>query len=188
MTRAAPSTPALRVLRASGVAFDLHPYRYEPRGGTRVSARALGVDEHLVLKTLVLQDEAGRPLLMLMHGDREVSLKALARAIGTRAIVPCSEGEARRATGYEFGGTSPFGTRQRLSVYVEQTVAALPRVYVNAGSRGWLVSLASQDLVATLQATLVAAAVPSRAAGVTPASTPRRSDPHATSRRSDPEE
>lgn len=153
------TTPAMRALRAAGVAFEAHPYRYEERGGTRVSARELGVDEHVVVKTLVLQDDRGRLLLMLMHGDREVSLKALARTLDVRRIEPAAAAVAHRATGYQFGGTSPFGTRQALPTYVERSVLALPRIYVNGGARGLLVSLAPEALTDVLRATPVDAAI-----------------------------
>jgi len=156
-----PSTPALRALRAAGVAFDVHPYRYVPRGGTRASAEALGVEEHAVVKTLVFcGDGLDAPVLVLMHGDREVSLKALARLLGVRTVTPCSEAQARRATGYQFGGTSPFGTRQPLRVYVEQTVLEMPRLYINGGARGLLVSLSPTVLEALLQPVPVAVATP----------------------------
>lgn len=135
------TTPAIRALRASGVAFQLHPYRYEERGGTRVSARELGVAEHFVVKTLVVQDDTGQLHLVLMHGDREVSLKALARQLGVRRVDPADAATAHRATGYQFGGTSPFGTRQQLPTHVERSVLALPRIYINGGARGLLVSL-----------------------------------------------
>lgn len=153
------ATNAIRALRAAGVAFVEHPYRYEERGGTRVSARELGVDEHHVIKTLVLQDDAGRLLLVLMHGDREVSLKALARALGIKRVDPAPAAAAQRATGYQFGGTSPFGTRQPLSTYVEHSVLALPRIYINGGARGLLVSLSPEALTRVLQATPVEVAI-----------------------------
>jgi Cys-tRNA(Pro) deacylase len=152
-------TPAIRALEAAGVAFDEHRYRYEERGGTRVSARELGVDEHQVIKTLVLQDDAGGLHLVLMHGDREVSTKALARLIGVKRLVPAPAAAAQRATGYQFGGTSPFGTRQALPTYVERTVLALPRLYINGGARGLLVSLAPEVLTTVLQATPVEVAI-----------------------------
>ena len=153
------TTPAIRALRAARVTFEEHPYRYVDRGGTRVSARELGVDEHEVVKTLVLQDDQRRLLLMLMHGDREVSLKALARTLGVKQIAPADAAIAHRATGYQFGGTSPFGTRQRLPTYVERSILALPRIYVNGGARGLLVSLAPAVLTDVLQAHPVDAAV-----------------------------
>jgi Cys-tRNA(Pro) deacylase len=158
VSRGLPSTPALRALREAGVSFEVWPYRYEPRGGTRVSARELGVDEHVVVKTLVLRDDKREALLMLMHGDCEVSLKALARVRGARTVEPCGEDEARRLTGYQFGGTSPFGTKRVLPVYVERTICDLPRFYINGGARGLLVSLTPDVLVALLRPTLVSVA------------------------------
>lgn len=154
-----PSTPAVRALRAAGVAFTEHTYRYEERGGTRVSARELGVDEHAVVKTLVMHDEAGSPLIVLMHGDREVSTKQLARVIGCRRVDPCSPDEAHRHSGYQVGGTSPFGTRKRLPVYMERSILDMPKVYINGGARGFLVGLAAADIVRLLQPTLVEVAM-----------------------------
>jgi Cys-tRNA(Pro) deacylase len=141
-----PSTPATRLLRAAGIAYTEHPYRYEDRGGTRVSAAALGVDEHHVIKTLIMEDDAGAPLVVLMHGDREVSAKSLARQIGARSVEICDPATATRHSGYLVGGTSPFGTRKAMPVYVEQTILALDRIYINGGSRGFLVGLAPRDL------------------------------------------
>jgi Cys-tRNA(Pro) deacylase len=158
-----PVTAAVRVLRDHGVAFTHHPYDYEPRGGTAVSARELGVDEHAVIKTLVMQDDDARPLVVLMHGDREVSTKALARLIGVKSIVPCDPVVADRHSGYQVGGTSPFGTRRRMPVYVERSITALPRVYVNGGRRGYLVGMAPSDLVRVLAPTLVDVATTSAA-------------------------
>ena len=149
------TTPAIRALRAAGVAFDEHPYRYEDRGGTRVSARELGVDEHHVIKTLVLQDDVRRLLVVLMHGDREVSLKGLARVLGVKRVEPAAAAVAQRATGYQFGGTSPFGMRQPLPTYVERSILGLARIYINGGSRGLLVSVAPAVLVDVLAATPV---------------------------------
>lgn len=145
-----PVTPAVRVLRQHAIAYGEHMYEYEEHGGTRVSAQALGVFEHLVIKTLVMQDEQGQVLLVLMHGDREVSTQALARQLNRRAISPCKPEVASKHTGYVFGGTSPFGLRSPLPIYVEASVLDLPRIYVNGGKRGCLVSLASQDLVRVL--------------------------------------
>ena len=155
----APSTPATRLLREKGVAYTEHPYRYEERGGTRVSARELGVDEHAVVKTLVMEDEAGAPLLVLMHGDREVSTKALARQLGKREIRICKPEAANRHSGYQVGGTSPLGTRKPMPVYMERTILDLPTLYVNGGSRGFLVGVAPKDLVALLSPTLVDVAI-----------------------------
>ena len=153
------ATPAVHFLRKHGVAFTEHPYRYEEHGGTRVSSRELGVDEHAVVKTLVMQDEGKQPLLVLMHGDREVSTKQLARQIVRKAVEPCDPAVAQKHTGYAVGGTSPFGTRKPLPVYVERTVLELPRVYVNGGRRGLLVSVAPAEFVRVLQAVPVEVAL-----------------------------
>jgi Cys-tRNA(Pro) deacylase len=142
----APVTAAVRALRAAGVPFSHHPYEYEERGGTAVSARELGVDEHAVIKTLVMEDQDKQPLIVLMHGDKQVSTKELARQLGRKSIQPCSPETANRHTGYLVGGTSPFGTRKPLPVYVERTVLALPRVYVNGGKRGYLVGMTPADI------------------------------------------
>jgi Cys-tRNA(Pro) deacylase len=155
-----PSTPATRLLRERGVAYTEHLYRYEEKGGTRVSARELGVDEHAVVKTLVMEDEAGEPLVVLMHGDREVSTKALARQLGRRSVQICRPEVANRHSGYQVGGTSPFGTRKAMPIYVERTVLDLPRVFVNGGSRGFLVGLAPADLAAVLSPAPVDVAIP----------------------------
>jgi Cys-tRNA(Pro) deacylase len=153
------ATPAVHFLRRHGVAFDEHPYRYEERGGTRVSARELGIDEHIVAKTLVMQDDEREPLIVLMHGDREVSTKQLARQIGKRSVEPCTPVVAERHTGYMVGGTSPFGTRKQLRVFIERTILELERVYVNGGRRGFLVSLAPSEIVRVLDATPVDVAI-----------------------------
>ena len=145
-------TPAIRALRAAGIAFEEHRYRYEERGGTRVSARELGVDEHTVIKTLVMQADEGQLHLVLMHGDRDVSTRALARVLGVKRLEPAPAAAAQRATGYQFGGTSPFGTRQRLPIYVERSVLELPRILINGGARGLLVSLSPDVLVSMLHA------------------------------------
>ena len=155
MARSIPSTPAVLVLRRHNVPFTGHEYRYEEHGGTQVAAAALGVPEHEVVKTLVMEDEQRRPLIVLMHGDREVSTKQLARQAGLRSIVPCKPEVASRHTGYQVGGTSPFGTRKSLPVFVERTIVDLPRVYINGGSRGFLVELSPADLVRVLEPTLV---------------------------------
>jgi Cys-tRNA(Pro) deacylase len=150
-----PSTAATRLLREKGVAYTEHPYRYEEKGGTRVSARELGVDEHAVVKTLVMEDDEGAPLVVLMHGDREVSTKALARQLGKKAVQICKPEVANRHSGYLVGGTSPFGTRKAMPVCVERTIMDLERIYVNGGSRGFLVGMAPKDLAAVLSPTLV---------------------------------
>jgi Cys-tRNA(Pro) deacylase len=141
-----PVTPAIRFLRERGVAFELRPYDYEDRGGTRRSSEELGVDEHLVVKTLVMESDARHQFIVLMHGDREVSTKSLARLLGVKHVAPCSEQAAARATGYKFGGTSPFGTRQQLRVYAEKTIFDLPEIYINGGKRGLLVRIDSAVL------------------------------------------
>jgi Cys-tRNA(Pro) deacylase len=155
----APSTPATRLLRERKVAFTEHLYRYEERGGTRVSSRELGVDEHAVVKTLVMEDQDGAPLVVLMHGDREVSTKALARQLGRREIRICKPEVANRHSGYQVGGTSPLGTRKAMPVVVERSILELPRIYVNGGSRGFLVGVDPKDLAALLSPTLVDVAI-----------------------------
>ena len=147
-----PATPAVHFLRKHGVTFSEHPYRYEERGGTRVSARELRVDEHAVVKTLVMQDDDGQPFVVLMHGDREVSTKRLARHLGRKTIQPCDPVVAQRHTGYMVGGTSPFGTRKALPVYIERTILDLPRVYLNGGRRGLLVGILPAEITRTLHA------------------------------------
>ena len=146
---------AIPVLKKHHVAFTEHEYRYEERGGTAVSSRELGVDEHAVIKTLVMEDEHKRPLIVLMHGDREVSTKNLARQIGAKTVTPCAPDVAQRHTGYMVGGTSPFGTRKPLPIHMERTIADLDRLYINGGRRGFLVSMTPADLMRVLSPTLV---------------------------------
>lgn len=134
-------TPATAWLRAREIAFTEHPYDYVDHGGTAESARQIGVEEHAVVKTLVMQDEKAQPLIVLMHGDCQVSTKNLARAIGAKSVEPCKPEVAQRHSGYQVGGTSPFGLRKALPIYVEQTVLALPRILINGGRRGFLVGL-----------------------------------------------
>lgn len=157
----APSTPAIRLLKEHKVAFTEHLYRYEEHGGTLVSARELGVDEHQVVKTLVMEDDAGRPLIVLMHGDLEVSTKALAREIGARSVQICKPDTAHKHSGYLVGGTSPFGTRKAMPVYVEASILELERIYLNGGSRGFLVGIAPAELVRVLGARAVTVGIPS---------------------------
>ena len=145
-------TPATQLLRRAGVAFSEHVYEYVERGGTAESASQLGVDEHAVVKTLVMQDDQGRPLIVLMHGDRQVSTKNLARAIGVKSVEPCTPDAAARASGYQVGGTSPFATRKAMPVYVEATVLELGRICINGGRRGYLVGIAPSVLVDLLAA------------------------------------
>lgn len=143
-------TPATRFLKQHGVAYTEHPYVYEEHGGTAVSARELGVDEHRVIKTLVMQDEAARPLIVLMHGDRKVSTKNLARQIGCKSVEPCKPEVANRHSGFLVGGTSPFGTRKQMPVYVEESIFMLDRIYINGGRRGYLVGIDPKILPAVL--------------------------------------
>ena len=150
-----PVTNAIRVLREHGVAWTDHPYAYEERGGTEVSARELGVPEHQVVKTLIMEDDRRQPMIVLMHGDREVSTKSLARHLGVKSVSPCAPAVADRHSGYQVGGTSPFGTRRAMPVYLQATVATLPRIYVNGGRRGYLVGLDPADLVRVLKPVLV---------------------------------
>ena len=145
-----PVTNAVRVLREHGVRYTDHPYDYEPRGGTSVSARALGVDEHAVIKTLIMEDDGKRPMIVLMHGDREVSANNLARFLDVKHVAPCDPTVADRHSGYQVGGTSPFGTRRPMPVYMERSIALLPYVYVNGGRRGYLVGMEPAELVRAL--------------------------------------
>jgi Cys-tRNA(Pro) deacylase len=153
-------TPATQFLRKHQVAFSEHPYEYEEHGGTAVSSRELGVPEHDVIKTLVMQDEAARPLIVLMHGDCKVSTKNLARAIGCKSVEPCKPEVANRHTGFLVGGTSPFGTRKQMPVYVEKSILDLDRIYINGGRRGYLVSMAPAELVRVLAPKPVEVALP----------------------------
>ena len=154
-----PVTMAIRTLRQHKVEFTPHLYTWEPRGGTRASAEHLGVDEHQVVKTLIFEDEAKRPLCILMHGDREVSAKNLARQLGHKSVAPCAPEVADRHSGYQVGGTSPFATRKAMPVYVESTILELERICINGGRRGFLVGIAPGVLVTLLGATPVACAL-----------------------------
>jgi len=140
-----PVTAAIRVLRAAGASYTEHPYTYEERGGTAVSARELGVDEHCVIKTLVMEDDRKKPLVVLMHGDRQVSTQRLARAIGAKSVSPCSPETADRHSGYTVGGTSPFGMRRSMPVYMEETILELGKIYINGGRKGFLVGMDPRD-------------------------------------------
>ncbi len=152
-------TPATAVLRAQGVAFTEHPYDYVDRGGARHSAAVLGWDLHAVVKTLVMQDERARPLVVLMHGDCKVSTKNLARQIGVKAVEPCAPDVAQRHSGYQVGGTSPFGTRREMPVYIEAGILTLPRILINGGRRGFLVGIDPQVCRTVLQAVPVECAL-----------------------------
>lgn len=150
-----PVTQAVRELRAAGVRFEGHPYRYVTGGGTAQFASEVGVDEHHVIKTLIMEDDTSAPMVVLMHGDRQVSVRELARQIGARHVEPCAPALADRHSGYQVGGTSPFGTRRKMPVYCEASIADLPRVYINGGKRGYIISLATADLLKFLQPVLV---------------------------------
>jgi Cys-tRNA(Pro) deacylase len=152
-------TPATVFLKKNGVPYTEHEYRYVEHGGTEVSAQALGVPEHHVVKTLVMQDEDAKPLIVLMHGDRKVSTKNLARQAGRKRIEPCKPDVAQRHSGYQVGGTSPFGLRKAMPIYVERTILDLDRIYINGGRRGFLIALAPADLIRVLSPTLVDAAL-----------------------------
>ena len=145
-----PVTSAIRFLREHQVDFIERPYKYEEHGGTGTAAKELGVDEHLVIKTLVMEDDKKRPFITLMHGDREVSTKALARTIGVKSVNPCDPQIALKHTGYMVGGISPFGTKKPLPVYVEETILGLPKIFINAGRRGLLAEISPSDLVRVL--------------------------------------
>jgi len=150
---------AIPELKKHHVSFTEHEYRYEERGGTAVSSRELAVDEHSVIKTLVMEDERKKPLIVLMHGDRQVSTKNLARQIGAKTVTPCAPDVAQRHSGYMVGGTSPFATRKAMPIYMERTIADLDRIYINGGRRGFLVSMAPSDLIRVLSPTPVDASL-----------------------------
>ena len=154
-----PKTNAIRCLLQHDIPFEVFMYAYEERGGTRVSSRELGVDEHAVIKTLVMETDAKDPLIVLMHGDREVSTKQLARVLGVKSVVPCEPKTADRLSGYMVGGTSPFGTRRAMPVYAEQSILELPQIYINAGRRGMLVRITPQDMTRALKITPVQVAI-----------------------------
>jgi Cys-tRNA(Pro) deacylase len=154
-----PVTPAVRLLRQHKVAFEPHLYDYVEHGGTTRSSSQLGVPEHQVVKTLVFETDARKPLIVLMHGDKQVSAKNLARHIGTKSVAPCKPEVAEKWTGYQLGGTSPFGTRTKLPVYVERTILELEKIWVNGGKRGFLVALAPTVLVELLASEPVSVAI-----------------------------
>lgn len=158
-TAHAPETPATLFLRQYGIAHSNHLYAYEEHGGTKVSARELNVDEHAVVKTLVMEDEAGKPLIVLMHGDCKVSTRELARQAGRKKIEPCKPEAANRHTGYLVGGTSPFGTKKAMPVFIEKSILDLPLIYINGGRRGFLVGVHPHDILRVLQPTIVEAAL-----------------------------
>lgn len=152
-----PSTPAIQDLQKLKVKFTLHPYQYEEPGGTKQSAIKLGVDEHIVIKTLIMEDENGKPLIILMHGDKEVATDALAAIIG-ETVSPCKPEVAQGHTGYQIGGTSPFGIKKVIPVFMERTIADLPKIYINAGQRGLLAQMSSAELIDILKPFMVSVA------------------------------
>lgn len=154
-----PVTLAIRALRAADVSFEPHSYAWEAHGGTAASAAALGVDEHQVIKTLIFEDDRKEPLCVLMHGDREVSTKQLARLISRKTVAPCRPEVADRHSGYQVGGTSPFGLRRKMPVYMQQTMLSLPLIYINGGARGLLVALDPKEAERVLSPTLVDVAI-----------------------------
>ena len=155
----APETPATLFLRKLGIAHSNHLYDYEEHGGTSVSARELNVDEHAVVKTLVMEDETGKPLIVLMHGNCKVSTKELARQSGHKKIEPCKPEVANRHTGYLVGGTSPFGTKKQMPIFIEKSILDLPLIYINGGRRGYLVGVHPHDILRALSPTVVEAAL-----------------------------
>jgi Cys-tRNA(Pro) deacylase len=155
-----PKTNAIRCLLDHGIAFEVCPYRYEERGGTRVSSRELGVDEHVVVKTLIMETDAKEPLIVLMHGDCEVSTRQLARFLNVKSVNPCDPKIAQRHSGYLVGGTSPFGTKRRMPVYCEASILDLDRIYINGGARGLLVRIDPKDIPKALDITPVQVAIP----------------------------
>lgn len=152
-------TPATALLKAQGVDFTEHPYEYLEHGGANHSAEVLGQDPFIVVKTLIMQDEAAKPLVVLMHGNRKVSTKNLARQIGRKSVEPCKPDVANRHSGYLVGGTSPFGTKREMPVYIEQTLLELPRIFINGGRRGYLVNIDPQVCVRLLNAQAVHCAI-----------------------------
>jgi Cys-tRNA(Pro) deacylase len=154
-----PVTSAIRALRDYGINFSEHTYAYVDRGGTAEGARQLGFDEHSLVKTLIMEDELKKPFIVLMHGDREVSVKELARITKVKRIAPCTPEVAQKHSGYMVGGTSPFGTRKVMPVYVEETILELPKIYINGGKRGYLVGIDPKELLRVFNPTLVKVAI-----------------------------
>jgi Cys-tRNA(Pro) deacylase len=154
-----PVTAAIRFLRDNGVVFTEHTYKYIDRGGTAESSRQLGLDEQTLVKTLIMEDELKKPFIVLMHGDREVSTKELARIIGVKRIIPCTPETAQKHSGYMVGGTSPFGARKTMPIYMEETIRDLPKIYINGGKRGYLVGIDPKNLMRVLNPILVKVAI-----------------------------
>ena len=154
-----PVTPAIRILREKKISFIPYIFKYEEHGGTSFTAEMIGVPENLVVKTLVMETDQKKPLIILMHGDREVSTKQMARIIGVKQVTPCDASTAQRYTGYQFGGTSPFGTRRQLPVYAEKTILDLQKIYINGGKRGFIIEITPHDLCFALEITEIEAAI-----------------------------
>ena len=154
-----PMTAAIRQLQGLKINFEPYEYNYEEKGGTRQTALELNIDEHSVVKTLIFEDESGKAMIVLMHGDCEVSTKELARTVGVKTIAPCSADKANKLTGYQFGGTSPFGTRSSLPVYCESSISDLNRIYINGGKRGFIISITPESLFEVFDLELVKVAI-----------------------------
>jgi len=150
-----PVTPAIRVLKAANVRFTEHPFKYVDRGGTATFAKEFNVDEHTVIKTLIMEEDQKKPMIVLMHGDLEVSTKELARALGVKRVQPCLPEVAQKHSGYMVGGTSPFGTRKSMPIYMEETILDLPGIYINGGKRGFLIGIDPKEVKRVLNPTLV---------------------------------
>jgi Cys-tRNA(Pro) deacylase len=149
------ATPATRQLKMFNIPYGLYPYRYEDKGGTSLASSALGIEEHLVIKTLIMEDDSGRPFIILMHGDRQVSTKNLARSLKAKSVKPCDPQKVNRLTGYVVGGISPFGVRTQMPTYMESDITLIPEIYLNAGKRGWLLKIQTVDLLKSLKPSLV---------------------------------
>lgn len=154
-----PVTPAIHMLREHSVEFTPHLYTYQEKGGTAVSSKELNVPEHIVIKTLIMETDKKEPLIVLMHGNKSVSTKELARSIGSKSVSPCQPETANRHSGYQVGGTSPFGTRKKMPIYMEKTILELPLIYINGGSRGFLVSLSPKEAARILNPTPVSVGI-----------------------------
>jgi Cys-tRNA(Pro) deacylase len=154
-----PTTPAILELRAQDAVFTLYSYKYEDKGGTKAAALKLGIAEHSVIKTLIMEDETGKPLIILMHGDNEVSTKSLARSLAVKSVMPCQTQVAQKHTGYKVGGTSPFGTKRKMPIYMEKTIGDLTSIFINAGSRGLLAKMSPGEIIRILQPVMVSVAI-----------------------------
>jgi Cys-tRNA(Pro) deacylase len=154
-----PTTPAILELRVQAAVFTLYFYKYENKGGTKAAALKLGVTEHSVIKTLIMEDETGKPLIILMHGDNEVSTKSLARSLVVKSVIPCQPQVAQKHTGYKGGGTSPFGTKRKMPLYMEKTIGDLTSIFINASSRGLLAKMSPGEIIRILQPVMVSVAI-----------------------------